>query len=73
MSVSKRHKEHDMQHTTQSTDDVSEFGRMVEFRVKPDAYWGLGREDNLQRQRPRVLRNMILIGERMTLVLTPEI
>lgn len=66
-----------LKYTTTSADTVSEFGRMIGYRVPADAYWGTGREENLQRQRPQVVKNMIVVGMiqqgHMTLVLTPEI
>jgi len=61
-----------MQYTTQSTDDVSEFGRMVEFRSGASV-WS-GRERFVARHRNLTLRGMIMMalddGD-LTIVLTP--
>lgn len=58
-------------YTTETPDTVSEFGHMVEFRVKPDPEWSLGREQYVTRMRERVLRNVLLVSNGLTVVLTP--
>jgi hypothetical protein len=64
-----------MNHTSKTQDDVSEFGRMVEFRSGASV-WG-GRERFAARHRDHVIRTMIMIavddsdGHALTIVLTP--